>query len=384
MSSAWAQLYLSPESEEYIMTTKPELFRMRFRLTGECFEQLLGYIEDDRAEYFSGFGRADAAGRPGVPIDLLLLGALRYLGRHCHFDDLQEATKVDKETHRRFFVRLCYWGRTRLFRKFCSPPSTNEEISNITKIYAAAGFPGCMGSFDVTHIPLQALSVNLVNQYKNGKHDYPTKAFQVVVDHTSKVLSVCPGMPGTYNDKTIDKTIVKYDDFVTSLRTNPLFRDYKWSRYDGTGRVCEDRGVYCIVDGGYTQQPHMMSAFHSTSDDNQAAWGQMLGSLRKDVECFFGRLKKRFTIFHDGIRVHDVDRLDDIFFFCCALHNWLHSVDGLDENWELGWTQEVRYFVRLYLYLTCAANGRYRRGLGSGQHTMAEELIVGHGSVCWG
>jgi len=87
----------------------------------------------------------------------------------------------------------------------------------------------------------------------------------------------------------------------------------------------------------------MMSAFHVTSNADQIEWSKMLGSLRKDVECFFGRLKKRFTIFHDGVRVHDIERLDDIFFFCSALHNWLHSADGLGENWELGWTREVRY-----------------------------------------
>ena len=339
MNSVWAQLYLNPGHEDYIMETKPDLFRMRFRLTPDCFQELLDLVEEDRAMHFAGFGGKDAARRPGVPLALLLLGSLRYLGRHCHFDDLQEATKIDKETHRRFFICLCAWGRQRLFQKFCLPPSTDEEIDKIERLYAAAGFPGCMGSFDVTHVPLQSLSVNLVNQYKNGKHDYPTKAFEVVVDHTSRVLYVCPGMPGTYNDKTI----VKYDDFVNGLRTTPLFRDYKWSCYDSNGQVCEQRGVYCIVDGGYLQQPHMMSAFHVTSNADQIEWSRMLGSLRKDVECFFGRLKKRFTIFHDGVRVHDIERLDDIFFFCSALHNWLHSADGLGENWELGWTREVRY-----------------------------------------
>ena len=337
MSSLWAQLYLDPGHEDYLMNKDPALFRKRFRLTPQCFAEHLDLIEEDHDRYFARFGQRDAAGRSGVPIGLLLLGSLRYIGRHCHFDDLQEVTKVDKETHRQFFMCLCAWGRQRLFRKFCSPPSTGDEVGKIENLYAAAGFPGCMGSFDVTHVPLQSLSVNLVNQYKNGKHEYPTKAFQVVVDHTSKVLSVCPGMPGTYNDKTI----VKYDDFVLSLSKDSLFHDYKWSYYVNEGQVCVERGVYCIVDGGYVQQPHVMSAFHTTSDDDQIAWSKMLGSLRKDVECFFGRLKKRFTIFHDGVRVHDIERLDDIFFFCCALHNWLHFADGLDEDWELGWTSEV-------------------------------------------
>ena len=42
----------------------------------------------------------------GVPLELLVLGSLRYLGRGWTFDDLEEATGISEESHRVFFRRF--------------------------------------------------------------------------------------------------------------------------------------------------------------------------------------------------------------------------------------------------------------------------------------
>jgi hypothetical protein len=44
------------------------------------------------------FGRYDALGREGAPLELLMLGALRYLRRGWTFDDLAECTGTKVET----------------------------------------------------------------------------------------------------------------------------------------------------------------------------------------------------------------------------------------------------------------------------------------------
>jgi hypothetical protein len=335
-ASSFFKLYVLDELG--IMVHNQALFRTRFRVPVACYRDLLALVKLAQDTHFRGFGKSDASGRPGAPLELLLLGTLRYLGRHCQFDDLKEATYVDKETHRRFFFKFCLWGREFLYPLHVTAPSCKEDIVKCEELYRAAGFPGCIGSFDVTHVPLNNLSVAKTNSYKNGKHIYPTIAYQTTVSHSGLVLSVCPGKPGTWNDKTI----IKYDEFIQSLSTNDLFTTYEWQRrVAGPSEWVTETGVYCICDGGYLQKPTMMSAFHMNSDEEDIHWS-MLGSLRKDVETFFGRLKKRFTIFHDGVRVHDVEKMDDIFFTCVALHNWLHCVDGLGEQWETTRAQEVR------------------------------------------
>ena len=75
--------------------------------------------------------------------------------------------------------------------------------------------------------------------------------------------------------------------------------------------------------------------------------------MRKDVECTFGILKGRWRILKTGIRVEGVDVVDKIWLTCCALHNWLLDIDGLDIAWsEEGeevlssdWTVCLPYFV---------------------------------------
>ena len=47
-------------------------------------------------------------------------------------------------------------------------------------------------------------------------------------------------------------------------------------------------------------------------------------------------MKGRFRILKTGIRLHGQRPADKIFRTCCALHNWLLNVDGLDKQWENG------------------------------------------------
>jgi hypothetical protein len=36
-----------------------------------------------------------------------------------------------------------------------------------------------------------------------------------------------------------------------------------------------------------------------------------------------------------GIRLHGVKSAYKVWLTCCALHNWLLEIDGLDEHWDL-------------------------------------------------
>jgi hypothetical protein len=37
-----------------------------------------------------------------------------------------------------------------------------------------------------------------------------------------------------------------------------------------------------------------------------------------------------------GVRVYGVDKVDEIWLTCCALHNWLLDIDGLSNKWNDG------------------------------------------------
>ncbi len=106
--------------------------------------------------------------------------------------------------------------------------------------------------------------------------------------------------------------------------------------YDQAGNVIttEYTGPWLIVDNGYLSWSTTVPPFKATADEKQRRWSHWLESLRKDVECTFGIMKGRWRILKTGIRLHGVEVADNIWKTCCALHNWLLEIDGLDGEWE--------------------------------------------------
>jgi Plant transposon protein len=94
------------------------------------------------------------------------------------------------------------------------------------------------------------------------------------------------------------------------------------------------KGPWLIVDNGYLKWPTTVPPFKLSASEKERRWSQWLESLRKDVECTFGILKGRWRILKTGIRLEGVEVADNIFKTCCALHNWLLEIDGLDGEWE--------------------------------------------------
>ena len=62
------------------------------------------------------------------------------------------------------------------------------------------------------------------------------------------------------------------------------------------GDLQPEKGYYLICDGGYHRWVCLMSAAKWSIDDDMLKWGKRLDSVRKDVECTFGRVKRRFRV----------------------------------------------------------------------------------------
>jgi hypothetical protein len=88
----------------------------------------------------------------------MVLGSLWYIGCGWTFDDLEEATAVSEETHRAFFHAFIDFGNSVLFNRYVKTPSSEEEIRNHMFEMEQAGFHGCIGSTDATHIMLEKCS----------------------------------------------------------------------------------------------------------------------------------------------------------------------------------------------------------------------------------
>ena len=331
--SLWWILYIQdpqPDNSQWSKT-----FRKRFRLPYESFKQLLCMVDDEKEtpdDCFYRWREDGVSNRKVSPIELLVLGSLRYLGRGWTFDDLEESTFIDKEVHRVFFHKFVEFGANKLYPKYVTMPSTIEELRDCEAEYRSAGFPGCIGSTDATHIPLEKVSFGLRQAHLGYKMSGTTRTYNLTVNHRRKILHSTTGHPGRWNDKTL----VRFDGFMRQIREGQFNSTMSFVLSDEHGRDVTLKGAYVIVDNGYLTWSSTVPPLKNSMNRGEIRFSQWLESLRKDVECTFGILKGRWRVLKTGIRMHNTEVADNIWLTCCALHNMLLDVDGLSKGWKNG------------------------------------------------
>ena len=121
------------------------------------FTRLLHKIKSN--EIFIRWSNKDATGEEFVPIELLFLGFLRYVGQGFTMDDLEECTSISAETHRQFILKIIEYGSTQLWNEYVIKTVTNADAEYNTELFASAGFPGCIGSVDSTHVLMSVVQI---------------------------------------------------------------------------------------------------------------------------------------------------------------------------------------------------------------------------------
>ena len=80
------------------------------------------------------------------------------------------------------------------------------------------------------------------------------------------------------------------------------------------GIVRDERGMYLICDNGYLHWPQSIFSFlGQPSHTLEGYFSSNLESVRKDVECTFGILKKRWKILNNGLMFCNIKVCKKIF-----------------------------------------------------------------------
>jgi hypothetical protein len=125
-------------------------FRNRFRLP---YTQYLELVDDIRSnELFDCWCGYKLNNKKVSPVELFLLGSLLYLGHGWTLGDCEESTAIDKEVHSRFFCVFLVYGSTVLYKRWVVTPVNLPEAQSNMNEYSMAGFSGCIGSCNYTHI----------------------------------------------------------------------------------------------------------------------------------------------------------------------------------------------------------------------------------------
>ncbi|CAM9511864.1 unnamed protein product, partial [Sphacelaria rigidula] len=104
-----------------------------------------------------------------------------------------------------------------------------------------------------------------------------------------------------------DRSIIQHDAAIKEMQTSEVYTEKVYPLLVEHGVPVERKGNYSVVDNGNNKV-------------NSYLWSEALESVRKDVECFFGILKRRFRTLKLGIIFQDEDDIDNMFFTCCILH----------------------------------------------------------------
>ena len=195
-----------------------------------------------------------------------------------------------------------------------------------------AVYPGCIGSADATHVIIDKCYRNLKNQNLGGKSSMTTRAFQITVNHRRRILATTAGMPGRWNDKTV----VRFDGFINDIYRGLRYKKVCYYLEDCHNLMQKYCGAWILVDGGYLSWSCTVNPLKESSSIQATRWSKWAEAIRKDVECTFGILKGRWRILKTGVRLRNLEVVDDIWYTCCALHNMLLQFDGLDKRWKEG------------------------------------------------
>jgi hypothetical protein len=252
------------------------------------------------------------------------------LGKGCSWDLLYELSGVSAEVHRRWTLKFISKFALEMFPVYVHGPRDNAEMEKVSSLYAAGGFPGCIGSTDCVHIRWEQCPAPWASVYRNGKNTYASIAYEMTVSHSKKFQATTTGHYGAASDRTI----VKFDGFVQQVRLDKKYTTAEFELQVGPKEWITEKGVYLLVDGGYHKWRIMQCPIKHTTDIDQIRWSEFAESIRKDVECSFGILKKRFQLLKNGINWHHKNDIDNAVFSCVTLHNMLHEFDGYDERWE--------------------------------------------------
>ena len=313
-------------------TQAKEKFRRRFRLPYKQFCELLNLLEEDERFRRWWKGLCNNAGAAASPLSLLLLGSLRYLGRGWTFDDIEESTAISEEVHRVFFHQFIDYCSTTLFDKYVTAPTNAEEARTHMMDYIIAGMPGCVSSTDATHIAMGCCPHQIRHIHKGFKLNFPSRTYNLSCNHRRRILYTTSGHPASWNDKTLQQ----FDKFMTGIYNGTIMDDIVFELddiLDGNRIKVKYQGPWNLVDNGYIHWSTCIPPMKQSRLCTETRWSQWLESMRKDVECCFGILKGRFRILKSPIRIHDIEEVDKIWKTCCALHNWLLEIDGLDKEY---------------------------------------------------
>lgn len=279
-----------------------ELYK-NYRFTAEGIRRVTNLIKDDFVVTESG------RGRPVSPETAVLI-TLKYLASNTYQQAIAETFKLSQSTVSRcitFTVEKLV-SKASAFIRF--PQTIGDKRRTQERFSQIAGFPSVVGCIDGTHVRILRPRTD-ESQYVCRK-GYHSINVQAVCDHKGAFIHVSARWPGSTNDSFI-------------LRDSALWTAFESG--DITGII--------LGDSAYPVRKWLMTPFREThNDEAKIAYNTSLCKTRVLIEQAFGRLKRRWGILHQEVRM-ETKMVPKLIVVCMVLHNIAIDMNMPDFNFVM-------------------------------------------------
>ena len=370
--SLWPSDYLG-ENPVYSLRQ----FRQRFRVPRALFFRLRDDLVAHNPRVWS--QRKDCFGKWGQPTDVKVLLCLRYIGTGRSFDDLDDSSRMARETARQY-VNQFYIDVNEIYgAEFYNRYPNRAELKEIAERYEDAGFPGCIGAVDCTDLIWKNCPLQEKGQYHNPKDSkLAVIKIEAWCDMDLYIWHWFPGRPGTTNDKTM----VSFSPLFIEI-FNRTYELHLPTPYRLNANSVERSIAYFLGDGIYPRYPIFVLPIHETEEEGKKRYSKRQEGRRKDIERAFGVIKARFRILrNEDFRWYKGDILI-CSRTCVILHNILvrmnqegHFVEDLAAE-----ADDFNIITEMFEYEQRSAATRYLERENRAVHVQNEIAEIAPGSL---
>jgi hypothetical protein len=143
-STPWGLMLKQLANISDINSFEHRKFRRRFRVPFSMFLEIVKECEEGNV-----FGVTVRKNK--IAIDFKVLASLKILGRDLCCDEIDERLNIS-ESHTLFFFKQFVNNYSKVFFDKYVYVARGSDLQSVMEVYRRMGFPGCVGSMDVTHI----------------------------------------------------------------------------------------------------------------------------------------------------------------------------------------------------------------------------------------
>lgn len=345
--STWFEDYLGP-----VLTYMVSMFRQRCRVPRGMFHKSLADLTSNYPEVW--VIRRNAAGREVVPPGIQLMACLRILGTGRSYDDLDDGSRMSRETLGQYFRSFCRCIRNIYNKLFLNRLPTKKEQQAISDRYSEAGCKRCLGSVDGCKLKWKTRPASLIGQYHNTREGkMATIAVGAWCDRVLYIWYWLAGRCGTNNDQTLRDG-------------SPLFVSILNGTYDITlqnelhlhSALQKKKTGYFLVDEIYTRRTIFARPIHDPDDREKYTEAQE--ALRQDIERAFVVLQARFHVLRKGPFLWNKSNVLAVSHICVIIHNMLVRLnqERIFQNETMEDGETIDLLTELYNKERIMANNR--------------------------